>query len=117
MKLTRQVTDGGGLLGVVLMYMASVDYERALSPKWTVVASATYGNNDSKSQLFADRKFSSLITVAGLTRRFSPSLLATLNYAHFHETQQGIYGPDFPTYDDNRFGVTLRYNWGHSLGR
>ncbi len=116
-RLTRQITDGGGLLGIVELYMASVDYTRALTPRWTLVTSATYGNNDSKSELFADHKFSSLITVAGLTRRFSPSLLATFNYAHFHETQQGIYGPEFPSYDDNRIGVTLRYNWGHSLGR
>ena len=114
-SFAKQTSDGGSLLGVVRLYMTSGNYIRQLTPRLNFVLGMLYGNNLSQSVLYHNRSINTFTANAGFTRQFTPAWSATLQYLRFYETQKNIYL--VPVWTDNRFQLTLQYNWGHSLGR
>ena len=114
---SQQVTDGGGIIGTTQLKMVNADFRRQLAPRWDLTFAELYGHNVSVSQLISanKRRFDSTITTVTLNWKMTPEFSARFFYAYLYETQQNIYL--YPTYSDNRVGITLQYIWGHSLGR
>ena len=122
--LSRQVSDGGGLLATTTVYNVNAAYRRKLTAKWDGVISGIYSNNASfaasnlNKQLFPDRKYTILQAAAQLTRQITPQVNANFAYIFIRETQKNIYIIDAsPTYNDNRVSVSVQYTWNHPLGR
>ncbi len=122
--LSRQVSDGGGLLATTTVYDVNGAYRRKITSRWDGLVSIQYGNNASfaasnlNKQLFPDRKFTLLQTAFNLTRPITQSMTANLTYSYIRETQFNIYAPPAaPTYTDNRIWISIQYTWNHPLGR
>ncbi len=122
--LSRQVSDGGGLLATTTVYSVNMAYHRQLSARWDGLLSAQYGNNASfaasnlNKQLFPDRKYTLLTTLIQLDRTITPQLTAHLAYSYVRETQKNIYIVDAAgTFNDNRVSILLQYTWNHPLGQ
>jgi hypothetical protein len=116
-KYSHRVTNGGGLLGVVRLYMASIDYRRVLSARWSLLGEALYGNNLSLSFFGGDEYLNSLTAQVGVSRILNPSWNVNAYYAIIDQRQKNIPGYTTPQWLDNRVAISLQYNWGHSLGR
>jgi hypothetical protein len=115
--LSKQVSDGGGLLGIVRLYQADVSLQRRLTPRWNLSLGAGYGNNYGNSPLFRNRRLNNLNGKVSLDRRLGPAWDLRLQYLRLYETQKNIFQAATPTWHANRVQATLQYNWGHSLGR
>ena len=114
---SKQVTDGGGLLGVVRLYVADASFRRQLTPKWNFSAGLSYGSNLGISTLYAHRHLDALTGTVTLVRQISPAWYVSGQYLRFYQKQANIYTAQVPKWTDNRMQISLQYNWGHSLGR
>ena len=70
---SKSVTDGGGILGTVRLYLLNASYRRQMSPRWSLSSGVLYGNNLSVSSFTLDRQYNSWNANVGLERRLSPS--------------------------------------------
>lgn len=116
-KYSHRVTNGGGLLGIVTLYLAEIGYQRILSPRWNLFAGAFYGNNNSLSNYQADQYLNSLTAQIGVTRMINQAWGVNFNYAVIEERQHNVPGYTTPRWTDNRISVNVSYSWNHSLGR
>lgn len=116
-NFSKQVTDGGGLLGVVRLYQAGATYLRQLNPRWNFSLGGLYGDNLGISAIYYHRHLDSLNGAVTLTRRFNPNWNASVQYMRWYEKQKNLLFAATPKWNDNRVQLTLQYNWGHSLGR
>ncbi|MGC2107948.1 MAG: hypothetical protein WA655_00430 [Candidatus Korobacteraceae bacterium] len=116
-KFAHRVTNGGGLLGAVRLYYASLDYRRTINRRWLFNFNSLYGNNLSISHFRADQYLNSLIGQVGLTRTINQSWTANAYFAVIEQRQRNVPGYTTPRWTDNRIAATLQYAWGHSLGR
>jgi len=121
--LSRQVSDGGGLLATTTVYDVNAAYRRKLTARMDGWASIQYGNNNSfaatnlNRQLFPDRKFTLLQAIFQLNRPITPQVVASLGYSYIRETQKNIYVIQAtPAYNDNRIWFNIQYTWNHPLG-
>lgn len=114
---SHQVSDGGGILTTTHSWEVTGALRHQFNARWDGTASMMYGNNDSLAirNIFPPRNFSSLWGDVYATRKISRAMNADLHYARIYQTQKNIYTA--PTYTDNRYSVTLRYDWNTSLGR
>ena len=113
---SKSVTDGGGILGTVRLYMVNAAYRRQLSPRWALSAGVLYGNNLSVSYFSSPHQYNSWNTNVSLQRRLSQAWHVSGQYYFIHQYQQNLYGA-IPTWNDSRLQFTLQYAWNHSLGR
>jgi hypothetical protein len=116
-KFAHRVTNGGGLLGVVKLYLFTADYRRPLSQRWAFQSGLLYGNNVSISGFSQNEYLNSLTATAGLWRNINPAWAASISYSIIDQKQNNIPGYTIPHWIDNRIAISLQYNWGHSLGR
>ena len=112
----HQVSSGGGLLGTVRLYQVTAAYRRPLTQRWNFSAGFSYNNSLSISQFHPGGFLKGLQGTVNLTRSISQSWVASMYYAAVHQTQN-YYSPLPATATANGVGITLRYSWGHSLGR
>jgi hypothetical protein len=114
---SKQISDGGGIIGTTSLNYVTADYRRRLTARWDLDVGFLYGNNVSVSQKISPlkRRLNTTRASANLSWKYSPAINLNFNYANLYETQQNIYL--YPTYEDNRVGFMLQYIWGHSLGR
>ena len=117
----HQNSNGGGLLGTVRLYQLTAGYRRALTQRWNFSAGVSYNNSASISQFHGlgahANEFLKIIQgTVNLSRNISQSWNATIYYAVIHE-RQNYYTPQPTTLGTNGVGITLKYSWGHSLGR
>jgi len=115
--VSKSVSDGGVLLGVVQLYQFIGNFTRQLNPRWNFTLGGLYGNNTGYSTAIHLQHLTTLTGNVGVTRQLTPAMSAALQYIRFYETQEHIYGALAPKWTDNRIQFTLQYNWGHSLGR
>jgi len=123
--LSRQVSDGGGLLATTTVYNLNGAYRRKLTQRIDGWVSVWYGNNASfaasnlNRQLFPDRKYTLLQNIFQVTRPITQQVTATAAYSYIRETQKNIYvfPNSSPIYNDNRFWFSLQYTWNHPLGQ
>ena len=112
----HQNSDGGGILGTVRLYQITASYRRSLAQRWNFSTGVSYNNSLSISQFHANEFAKGLQGTVVLGRNISPSWNATVYYSLIHETQN-YYTPQPSTLGTNGVGISLRYSWGHSLGR
>jgi len=112
----HQNSDGGGLLGTVRLYQLTANYRRALAQRWNFSAGISYNDSLSISQYHANQFLKMTQGMVSLGRNISQSWNATMYYAVIHDSQN-YYTPQPTTLGTNGVGITLRYSWGHSLGR
>ncbi len=116
-KYSHRVTNGGGLLGTVKLYMASLDYEQRFKGRYSLQASALYGNNVSISFFGQNEYLNSITSQVGISRFLTPSWSANAFYTVIEQRQNNVPGYTVPRFIDNRITLSLQYNWGHMLGR
>jgi len=114
---SRQISDGGGVLGVVRLQGIHGDVRQQLFPGWAVVVGASYGRNESLTIPTAGTasRINSASVNASLERNLGKSLALRAGYTHDFQEQFGgtLQGPAHR----NRFSVTLGYQWARPLGR
>jgi hypothetical protein len=115
--VSRSITNGGILYGIVQLEQVRASYIRQLNPLWSVNVSLLYGNNNGASTRLHAEHLRSFTGYASLTRQVTPALSASVTYAYFNENQENLPGASAPKWIDNRFQFSLQYTWGHSLGR
>ena len=113
-NVSRQVSDGGGILATTQMVRVGAEFRRQLRPRWSVELGATYWKDTSIT--LSSRKFAYTVADVRLTHEITRSLNASLQYAYGHETQSDI-SLGAPSYNDNRIQFNIQYDWHHPLGR
>jgi len=112
----HQVSSGGGFLGTVRLYQLTAAYRRPLTQRWNFSAGFSYNNSLSISQYHTGGFLKVLQGTVTFTRSISQSWYASMYYLAIHQSQN-YYSPLPETLTGNGVGITLRYSWGHSLGR
>ncbi len=116
-KFSHRVTNGGGLLGAVRLYIFTADYRQVLTSRWTLLAGVLYGNNLSISSFQGNEYLNSITGQIGVARTLNRSWIANFYYLVVQQEQNNVPGYTTPKWLDNRIAINLQYNWGHSLGR
>ena len=98
------------------LYQLTAGYRRALTQRWNFSAGISYNNSVSISQYHANEFLKGPQITVGLTRNISQSWNAGMYYSLIRQTQN-YYTPQPSTLGTNGVGISLRYFWGHSLGR
>lgn len=116
---SRGISDGGGLLGSVLLQTVQGTFRHQLTPGWAMLLTASHGTNQSLIAPSTSSASSINLTSAGvsLERNVGKSIGLRLGYTHDFQQQFGLPAPN-PTLDAhrNRFLVTLSYQWAKPLG-
>jgi len=117
---SKQVSDGGGFLGVVGVHNVHAAIRREFLPGWAATFGATYGNNQAITLIAANNATSIKTTSVGasLERNIGRSLGFRMDYFHDIQNQSGSSVPS-QNFDANRnrYSVTLSYQWAKALGR
>lgn len=115
---SRSISDGGGLLGSVLLQTVQGTLRHHLTPVWAAAISASHGTNQSLIAPSTSSASSINLTSAGvsLERNVGKSLGLRLGYTH--DFQEQLFPAPTPTQDAhrNRLFVTLSYQWAKPLG-
>jgi hypothetical protein len=115
----RSVSDGGGILGTVLLQNLHADFRRVLVPGWAVALTANRGTNQAITVPFATSASSINVTSAGiaLERNVGKSVGLRLGYTRGSQEQFGLPPPNpTQTANRNRVFATLSYQWAKPLG-
>jgi hypothetical protein len=116
---SRSISDGGGVLGSVLLQTVHGTFRRKLTPGWSVALTASHGTNQSLTVPFVTSASSVNLTSAGISveRNVGKSVGLRMGYSHDFQEQFGVPG-SAQTLDAhrNRFFVTLSYQWAKPLG-
>jgi hypothetical protein len=114
-SFSRQVSDGGGIIGTSLVNMVSGNYRRMLSSKMDATVGARYVHDVSTS--VSSRSFDYFYINTGLNYKLAKSLSATALYSYVYQTQSNTILLGNDKYSSNIVGVTVNYTWNHPLGR
>lgn len=114
MQFSHSVTDGGGVLGAVSLYTATIAYARPLNRLWGFSMAGMYDNSKSISHQIG-QYWNAAQGMINLTRKIGDSWNSSVYLLFIHQTQN-FYGTP-GTSSAAGVGLTVRYIWGHSLGR
>ncbi len=114
MQFSHSVTDGGGVLGAVSLYTATLAYTRPLNRFWSFSSAAMYDNSKSISPL-SHQYWNAAEGMLNLTRKIGDAWNASAYLLLIHQTQN-FYGTP-GTSSAAGLGLTVRYIWGHALTR
>jgi hypothetical protein len=116
---SRNISDGGGLLGAVRLQTVHGTFRRELVPGWAASLTASYGTNQSLTVPTATSASSINLTSVGasLERNVGKKVGLRMGYTHDFQEQFGLPAPN-PTQNANRnrVFVTLSYQWAKPLG-
>jgi hypothetical protein len=87
-----------------------------MAQHWNFTAGISYNNSLAISQYHPNGFNRALEGTVNLNRNISEAWNATVYYAVIH-SYQNYYTPVPVALLANGVGITLRYSWGHSLGR
>jgi hypothetical protein len=121
---SRMISDGGGVLGSVLLQTIHASVHRQLTVAWSGSISASHGTNQSLTVPYISSASSINLTSVGvsLARNVGRSVGLQMGYSHDFQQQFGVPGPTpaSPTQtldaNRNRLFVTLSYQWAKPLG-
>lgn len=114
-QTSHRVTDGGGILGAVNLYQATLAYSRPISRVWGFAAAIMYDNSVSVSPFRSNQYWDATQGMINFSRKFGESWNGAV-YLLFINQSQNFYGTP-GTSSTAGLGLTLRYVWGHELGR
>jgi len=116
---SRNITDGGGILGAVRLQSVHANFRRELIPGWAAALTVLHGTNHALLVPSNGSASSINLTSAGvsLERNVAKSLGLRLGYAHDFQQEFGFPAPN-PTLDAsrNRVFIMLSYQWAKPLG-
>ena len=112
----HQNTDGGGFLGTVRLYQVTAEYRRPLTSRWDFSTGFSYNNSRSISLYSGNGFLNAQTATVNFSRNISQSWYATVYYAAIHQSQRYAL-PVVSNLGTNGVGVSIQYNWNHSLGR
>jgi hypothetical protein len=116
---SRNINDGGGVLGAVRLQTVHGTFRRELIPGWSAAFTGSYGTNQSLIVPSATSASSVNLTSAGvsLERNVGKSVGLRMGYTHDFQEEFGLPAPA-TTLDvhRNRVFVTLSYQWAKPLG-
>jgi hypothetical protein len=116
---SRNISDGGGLLGAVRLQTVHGAFRRELVPGWAAALTASYGTNQSLIVPTATSASSINSTSVGasLERNVGKRVGLRMGYTHDFQEQFGLPAPN-PTQSANRNRVfaTISYQWAKPLG-
>lgn len=114
---SRSISDGGGILGAVLLQNEYASFRRQLFSGWTATVNAGHGSN--QALLASQGSIDS--TSAGIAVEHNLGRSVGFRFGYTHEFQQQSFPASsaFPSLDanQNRVFVTLSYQWAKPLGR
>ncbi len=121
---SRSISDGGGVLGTVLLQSVHGALRCQLTPTWAVAFLASHGTNQALTVPFVTAASSVNLTSAGVSveRTVGKSLGLRMGYTHDFQQQFGVPGQSQNSplqtlnASRNRFFVTLSYQWAKPLG-
>jgi hypothetical protein len=111
---SHSVSNGGGVLGAVNLYTATLAYARPLSRVWGFSMAAMYDNSKSISHQI-NQYWNAASGMINFTRKIGDSWNASAYLLFIHQTQN-FYGTP-GTSSAAGLGLTLHYIWGHPLAR
>jgi prophage DNA circulation protein len=111
---SHSVSNGGGVLGAVNLYTATLAYARPLSRVWGFSMAAMYDNSKSISHQ-VNQYWNAATGMINFTRKIGESWNASAYLLFIHQTQN-FYGTP-GTSSAAGLGLTLHYIWGHPLAR
>jgi hypothetical protein len=114
-QFSHSVQDGGGVLGAVNLYTATIAYARPLNHVWGFSAAAMYDNSRSVSHLI-DQYWNAAQGMINFTRKIGDSWNGSVYLLYIHQNQN-FYGLTPGTSSAAGLGLSVRYVWGHALGR
>jgi hypothetical protein len=116
---SRGISDGGGVLGAVLLQTVHANFRRELIKGWAVALYATHGTNQSLTVPLATSASSINLTSAGISldHNVTKNMGLRMGFSHDLQQQFGLPAPT-PTQNANRNRVflTLSYQWAKPLG-
>jgi hypothetical protein len=115
LNTSHRVTDGGGILGAVNLYQATLAYSRPINRIWGFAAAIMYDNSVSITYFHSHQYWDATQGTINFSRKFGDAWNAAV-YLLFINQSQNFYGTPGTT-STAGLGVTIRYVWGHSLGR
>jgi hypothetical protein len=116
MAVSRQVSDGGGLLGAVQLTSVSGGIRRQFTKSTAADLNVTYGHNrELGSALAGQAPFQSATGGVGLSQGLGAHLMLRLDY--YHDYQKGNLGIGGENVNHNRGSVTISYSFTRPIGR
>jgi hypothetical protein len=116
---SRGVSDGGGVLGTVLLQTVHASFRREIIKGWATALYATHGTNQSLTVPLATSASSINLTSAGISldHNVTKTLGLRMGFSHDLQQQFGLPAPN-PTQNAtrNRVFLTLSYQWAKPLG-
>jgi hypothetical protein len=117
---SRNISDGGGLLGAVRLQTVHGTFRRELVPGWAAAITASYGTNQSLIVPSATSASSINLTSTGVSLEHNVGRSIGLRLGYTHDFQEQYFAPTAPTPTQNasrnRVFVTLSYQWAKPLG-
>ncbi len=116
---SRMISDGGGILGTVLLQTIHGTFRRQLTRSWSGSVTAQHGTNQSLTVPFQTSATSINLTSVGvsLDRNVGKSVGLRMGYTHDFQQQFGVPGSSSALdANRNRLFVTLSYQWAKPLG-
>ncbi|MGA2357391.1 MAG: hypothetical protein ABSF66_00200 [Terriglobales bacterium] len=117
---SRNISDGGGVMGAVRLQTVNGTFRRALVPGWTAALAASYGTNQLLTFPLAGSASSINMTSVGvsLERDIGKSIGIRMGYTHDFQERYFAATPPALTQDTsrNRIFVTFSYQWAKPLG-
>jgi hypothetical protein len=115
-EFIREVTDGGGLLGVVRANIADGGIRRQLSPFWGASLGMAYATNDSLIAFStSESRLQTASTSFSLDRSLGDHL--SLRFGYTRNWQQRWATPVAANINHNRAWLSIAYNFSRPLGR
>jgi len=115
--VSRQVNDGGGILGVVELNTADLAWRRRISQFTTLSLAAVYGDNTALGALVGGpAQLQAASASVSLEHQLRHSLMVTLGYARDYQRESGIVSPPADV-DHNRGWITVSYSFTRPIGR
>jgi hypothetical protein len=117
-QFIHSITNGGGLFGAVHFTQVAATFSRPLNHVWNFAAGGLYAKSDSVTPINGDQYLHGLQSTVNFSRRIKEAWTMNAYYAFIHQTQNyyGVFGVPV-TLTTSGLGITVQYNWNHSLGR
>lgn len=119
-SFVRKVSDGGGLIGAVLLHSGDLEVRRELTRRWTGDIGGNYSDSNSLTAgvglSTGTSHIRSYSASGGFTRRISENIDFGIHYQRLHQNQGSPSGLALVA-DHNRVYASIEYQWKHPIGR
>ena len=116
LAVSRQVSDGGGILGAVQLTSVSGGIRRQLTKSTAADLNIMYGHNRELGSTFAGQSpFQSATGGVGLEQALGAHLVLGLDY--YRDYQKGNLGIGDESVNHNRGAITISYSFTRPIGR